>query len=39
LTEELLTVKNLRTGELSSGDEEEIQICISAPVGDVAVEL
>ena len=33
------TVKNLRTGELSSGDEEEIQICISAPVGDVAVEL
>jgi ferredoxin-NADP reductase len=33
------TVKDLRTGELSSGDEEEIQICISAPVGDVAVEL
>ncbi len=33
------TVKNLRTGELSSADEEEIQICISAPVGDVVVEL
>lgn len=33
------TVRDLRTGELSSGDEEEIQICVSAPVGDVAVEL
>ena len=33
------TVKNLRTGELSVGDEEEIQICVSAPVGDVVVDL
>lgn len=33
------TVKNLRTGELSSADEEEIQICISAPVGDVSIEI
>jgi ferredoxin-NADP reductase len=33
------TVKNLSTGELSSTDEEDIQICVSAPVGDVAVEI
>jgi ferredoxin-NADP reductase len=33
------TVKNLSTGELSTTDEEEIQICISAPVGDVVVEI
>jgi stearoyl-CoA 9-desaturase NADPH oxidoreductase len=33
------TVRNLSTGELSSGDVEEIQICISAPVGDVVVDL
>jgi stearoyl-CoA 9-desaturase NADPH oxidoreductase len=33
------TVRNLSTGELSSSDDEEIQICISAPVGDVAVDL
>jgi ferredoxin-NADP reductase len=33
------TVKNLSTGELSSSDEEEIQICVSAPVGDVVVEI
>jgi stearoyl-CoA 9-desaturase NADPH oxidoreductase len=33
------TVKNLSTGELSVTDEEDIQICISAPVGDVVVEI
>ena len=33
------TVKNLSTGEVSSSDDEEIQICVSAPVGDVVVEL
>ena len=33
------TVKNLSTGEVSSTDEEDIQICVSAPVGDVAVEI
>jgi len=32
-------VKNLSTGELSATDEEEIQICVSAPVGDVVVEI
>ena len=33
------TVKNLNTGEVSSGEDEQIQICVSAPVGDVTVEL
>jgi stearoyl-CoA 9-desaturase NADPH oxidoreductase len=33
------TVKNLATGELSSAEDEEIQICVSAPIGDVVVEL
>jgi stearoyl-CoA 9-desaturase NADPH oxidoreductase len=33
------TVRNLSTGELSSNDAEEIQICVSAPVGDVVVDL
>ena len=32
-------VKNLSTGEVSSSDDEEIQICISAPLGDVVVEI
>ncbi len=32
-------VKNLSTGELSVTDEEDIQICVSAPVGDVVVEI
>ena len=32
-------VKNLSTGEVSSSDDEEIQICISAPLGDVVVDL
>jgi stearoyl-CoA 9-desaturase NADPH oxidoreductase len=33
------TVRNLATGEVSSDEEEEIQICVSAPIGDVVVEL
>jgi ferredoxin-NADP reductase len=33
------TVRNLSTGELSASDDEEIQICISAPVGDVVVDI
>ncbi len=32
-------VKNLSTGEVSSSDDEEIQICVSAPLGDVVVDL
>lgn len=32
-------VKNLATGEVSSGEDEEIQICVSAPLGDVVVDL
>jgi len=33
------TVKNLATGEVSSSEDEEIQICVSAPLGDVVVDL
>lgn len=33
------TVKNLNTGEVSSEDQEDIQICISAPIGDVVLDL
>jgi ferredoxin-NADP reductase len=33
------TVRNLVTGEVSSAEDEEIQICVSAPVGDVVVDL
>jgi ferredoxin-NADP reductase len=33
------TVKNLTTGEVSSAEDEEIQICVSAPVGDVVIDL
>jgi ferredoxin-NADP reductase len=33
------TVRNLATGEVSSAEDEEIQICVSAPIGDVVVEL
>ncbi|OBI75302.1 ferredoxin reductase [Mycobacterium sp. E740] len=32
-------VKNLITGAVSSADEEDIQICVSAPVGDVDIAL
>jgi ferredoxin-NADP reductase len=33
------SVKNLLTGEVSSGPDEEIQPCISAPLGDLVVAL
>jgi len=33
------THKNLITGEVSSAPDEEIQLCVSAALGDVAVEL
>ena len=32
-------VRNLITGEVSTGEDEDIQVCVSAPVGDVALEL
>jgi ferredoxin-NADP reductase len=32
-------VRNLRTGEVSDEENEDIQLCISAPDGDVALEL
>jgi stearoyl-CoA 9-desaturase NADPH oxidoreductase len=32
-------VRNVRTGEVSASDEEEIQICISVPAGDVELDL
>jgi ferredoxin-NADP reductase len=32
-------VRNLRTGAISDEDNEDIQLCISAPAGDVALEL
>jgi ferredoxin-NADP reductase len=33
------SVRNLLTGEVSSSDEEDIQICISTPAGDVEIDL
>jgi stearoyl-CoA 9-desaturase NADPH oxidoreductase len=33
------TVRDLNSGELSSGEEQEIQICVSVPVGDVELAL
>jgi ferredoxin-NADP reductase len=32
-------VKNLSTGEVSASEDEEIQICVSAPIGDVVVDV
>ena len=32
-------VRNLITGAVSSADEEDVQICVSAPVGDVDIAL
>ena len=32
-------VRNLASGEVSSAEEEDIQICVSAPVGDVELDL
>ena len=31
--------RNIRTGELHTNPDEEIQLCISVPVGDVAIDL
>jgi stearoyl-CoA 9-desaturase NADPH oxidoreductase len=33
------TVRNLTTGAVSTGPDEDVQICVSAPVGDVDVSL
>jgi stearoyl-CoA 9-desaturase NADPH oxidoreductase len=33
------SVRNLLTGEVSDAEDEQIQICVSAPVGDVAIEI
>jgi len=33
------TVRNLVSGEVSSADDEHIQICVSVPVGDVELDL
>jgi stearoyl-CoA 9-desaturase NADPH oxidoreductase len=33
------TVKNILTGEISAEEDEVIQICVSVPAGDVALEL
>jgi ferredoxin-NADP reductase len=32
-------VKNLRTGEVSAAPDEEIQLCVSAPLGDLVIDL
>jgi ferredoxin-NADP reductase len=32
-------VRNLRTGEVSDDEDEDIQLCISAPAGDVALDI
>jgi ferredoxin len=32
-------VKNLTTGVMSSPDEEDVQVCVSVPVGDVEIAL
>ncbi|MHB8657588.1 MAG: ferredoxin reductase [Solirubrobacteraceae bacterium] len=33
------TVRNVLTGELSAEEDEDIQLCISVPAGDVALEI
>jgi stearoyl-CoA 9-desaturase NADPH oxidoreductase len=32
-------VKNLITGAVSTADDEDVQICVTAPVGDVEIAL
>ena len=32
-------VRNLRTGAVSAEEDEDIQLCISVPAGDVALDL
>ena len=34
-----IAVRNVISGALSSAGEEQIRICVSVPVGDVALEL
>ena len=33
------TVRNVLTGEESSRPDEEVRVCVSAPVGDCVVDL
>ena len=33
------TVQNIRTGELSSEEDEQVQLCVSIPAGDVALDI
>jgi hypothetical protein len=33
------TVRNLVSGRISRDDDETIQLCVSVPLGDVALEL
>jgi ferredoxin-NADP reductase len=33
------SVRNLRTGEVSEEEDEDIQLCVSIPAGDVALEI
>jgi stearoyl-CoA 9-desaturase NADPH oxidoreductase len=33
------TVRNVLTGEISNEEDEDIQLCVSAPAGDVALEI
>ena len=33
------TVRNLVTGAVSTGPDEDVQICVSVPVGDVDLAL
>ena len=32
-------VRNLRTGEVSDEEDEDIQLCISVPAGDIALDI
>jgi hypothetical protein len=32
-------VRNVTTGAVSTADEEDVQICVSVPVGDVEIAL
>ena len=32
-------VRNLRTGVVSAEEDEDIQLCVSVPAGDVALQL
>jgi hypothetical protein len=32
-------VRNVRTGDVSEEEDEDIQLCVSVPAGDVALQL